>query len=454
MTIDKRFLTRALAVLVALILLAYLVVLVKITVVKGTTVARILQNLTAGRAPLRAVNLIPFETVLTYAGYRESMPFLRWFSNIFGNMLIFVPLGLYLPTVFPGMRRFLRTLLAVVLVSASLEALQYLLGTGSTDIDDLWLNALGGSLGYLLFSLVTRLTAAQVPALAWTVALSACFAAAGYATAYREFGVYLGLATFKEEVRGDQQIPGRAPEAVGIVNGSRADRLILSVISRSPGSGPPPAAGAGRTGDADEIEVRVGPGTRFYDRQTSDQAHTQATNYVPYTPRTPADVPKDVQAHVWGRWEAGHLEADVVWTLRPRAVNMAAPAPAFSTVVAPGGLALPKAAPALTGHTGSTASQKVPFKGVTGDEVTVYKTRTWQQGQSIFAVGTTDQARFLLSPRTVFYRQRILRGGREVYLTAGSREDIVAGRTVRVWGSEVDGALVADAVCIITTERR
>ena len=157
---------------------------------------------------------------------------------------------------------------------------------------------------------------------------------------------------------------------------------------------------------------------------------------------------------MWGRWEAGYLEADVIWTLRPRAVQPAAPAPAFTTVVAPGGLALPKGAPALDGHTGSSSSQRLPFRGVAGNEVTVYKTRTWQQGQSMFAVGTTDEVRFLLSPRTVFYRQRILRGGREVYLTAGSREDIVAGRSVRVWGSEQDGVLVADVVCIITAERR
>jgi hypothetical protein len=73
---------------------------------------------------------------------------------------------------------------------------------------------------------------------------------------------------------------------------------------------------------------------------------------------------------------------------------------------------------------------------------------------AVLIVGTTDQARFLRTPRTVFYRQRILRGGREVYLTAGSREDIVAGRSVRVWGSEQDGVLVAGVVCIITAERR
>jgi hypothetical protein len=384
------------------------------------------------------------------------MPFLRWFSNIFGNVLVFVPLGLYLPMVIPAMRTFLRTLTAAVLASMTLEALQYLLGTGSTDIDDVWLNGLGGALGYLLYLLVAKVSSGRVPATVWVLALSACFAVVGYATAYREFGVYLGLATFKEEVHGDQQIPRRPPEAMGIVTGSREDRLVLSVLSRPAGSSPGSTAGVGRSADPDEIEVRVAPGTRFYDRQTSDQVHTQTTNYVPYTPRTPADVPKDALSHVWGRWEAGRLEADVIWTLRPRKVEgrTATPAPAATTVVAPGALMLPKGEPALFGHTGSKSSRTMPFKGVAGDEVVLYKIRTWQQGEARMAVGTADPARLFVSPKTVFFRQRILRGGSEVYLTAGSREDIVAGRTVRVWGSEGDGALVADVVCIITAERR
>jgi hypothetical protein len=86
----KRPLSRVLAVLVALIALAYVVALLRITVVKGTTLSRIVENMAAGRAPLRSVNLVPFETVLTYLRFSANMPFLRWFSNIFGNMLVFV----------------------------------------------------------------------------------------------------------------------------------------------------------------------------------------------------------------------------------------------------------------------------------------------------------------------------------------------------------------------------
>ncbi len=460
----KRFIPRALAVLVALISLAYVLALLKITVVKGTTLSRVFENVAAGKAPLRAVNLIPFETILTYLRFRENMPFLRWFSNIFGNMLVFVPLGLYLPAALPAMRRFARTLAAVVLVSVSLETLQYLLGTGSTDIDDVWLNAAGGSLGYLLYVIVARVSTSRVPAAAWVVALSACFGIAGYAVAYREFGVYLGLATFREEVHGDSQIPRRPADAFGLVTGSRGDRLLLSVIGRPAGKRPPAAGGTATGMDQDDIEVRVGASTRFFDRQSSDKGHTQVTDYVAYTPATLSEVPEHAQAHVWGRWEADHLAADVIWTMRPRPPARAAagaspaaasPAPAPVTMVAaPGGLTLPTSAAALFGHTGSRSSPTMPFKGAVGDEVTVYKIRSWEDGRSTFAVATADPATFRLTPETAYYRQRILRGGREVYVTPGSRDDIVAGKTIRVWGSERDGVLVAEAVCVITAERR
>ena len=443
--------SRVLTVLIALIFLAYLAALVKITLVKGTTFPRLFQNLLAGRAPLRAVNLIPFQTFSDYLGYRETMPFLRWFSNIFGNMLVFVPMGLYLPTVFPKMRRYLKTLLAVVLVSACLEGLQYLLGTGSTDIDDLWLNAVGGSLGYLLFSLVSRFTAARVTALTWALALSGCFAVAGYVTAYREFGMYLGLATLREEVQGDRQIPRRAADAMGTVDGVRDNSLILADAVRPRGA-TDAKGGTGTPAEPAEVVVQVTAQTRFYDRQVSLEGHTETTRYVPYAPRTLADVPKDARAHVWGRWQDDRLVADVVWTMRASEVK--GTTTVVTTVNAPGGLTLPKSRPALEGYTGRTSSGGEPFKGVIGNEVVVHKITRIEKGSSIMAFGSGTEARFRLSPRTVFYKQRIRKGGRDVYLSGGSRDDIIAGRIIRVWGEMRDGTLVADVVCVVQVERR
>ena len=397
MKINERLLSRALTVLVVLVFIVYVLVLLKITVVKGTSLARIAENLASGRAPLRSVNSAPFDTIVTYLGHRGNMPFLRWFSNIFGNVLVFVPLGLYLPMVIPAMRTFLRTLTAAVLASMTLEALQYLLGTGSTDIDDVWLNGLGGALGYLLFQLVAKVSSRRVQATVWALALSACFAVAGYATAYREFGVYLGLATFKEEVHGDEQIPRRPPEAMGIVTGSREDRLD-PLGDQSPGGfeprfdswsraerGPGRSRSARRPWHALLRQADVGPG-----------AHADYELCAVHTPnprrraegRTVARV-----GAVGGRPSPGRRD----WTLRPRKVEgrTATPAPAVTTVMAPGALTLPKGEPALFGHTGSKSSMTMPFKGVAGDEVVLYKIRAWQQGEARMAVGTAESGEIL-----------------------------------------------------------
>ncbi len=74
-----------------MIFLAYLAVLIKITLIKCTTIPRLIQNLAEGKAPLRSLNLVPLNTIFTYFLYRNKMNFLRWFANIFGNVLIFAP---------------------------------------------------------------------------------------------------------------------------------------------------------------------------------------------------------------------------------------------------------------------------------------------------------------------------------------------------------------------------
>ena len=66
-----------------------------------------------------------------------------------GNLGWFLPFGLLLP---PVRRRWnlAETVLAGMLLSTGIEALQWFLRTGITDIDDVLLNALGALLGYLI----------------------------------------------------------------------------------------------------------------------------------------------------------------------------------------------------------------------------------------------------------------------------------------------------------------
>lgn len=68
--------------------------------------------------------------------------------NIYGNVLMFVPLGLLLPWINSRLRRLWRTLLASAAMITAVEIAQLLSLRGFGDVDDLLLNLIGCALGY------------------------------------------------------------------------------------------------------------------------------------------------------------------------------------------------------------------------------------------------------------------------------------------------------------------
>ena len=106
------------------------------------------------------LNLIPFHTIGLYRRLllRPSQPWLIRLArvNLWGNIFLFLPLGLLPPLLWQKARRFWRTLLLAAGVMIPVELLQMLLLVGSCDVDDLILNLLGASLGYWLYSLNHR----------------------------------------------------------------------------------------------------------------------------------------------------------------------------------------------------------------------------------------------------------------------------------------------------------
>ncbi len=96
-------------------------------------------------------NLVPFRTVkLFFDGFflHHTVSFKAFAVNIFGNVLVFVPFGVFLPVLFKRQNKFWVFLLTMTAFVFCIEALQLLLLTGSPDIDDIILNVLGGALGY------------------------------------------------------------------------------------------------------------------------------------------------------------------------------------------------------------------------------------------------------------------------------------------------------------------
>jgi len=103
------------------------------------------------------INLEPLKTVRLYWKLLKNSqnPYLlrHAFINLVGNVIMFIPLGFFLPYIWKKQRAVLITLLSVAVLIVAVEALQFFSLLGSCDIDDLILNLTGALLGYIFWKL-------------------------------------------------------------------------------------------------------------------------------------------------------------------------------------------------------------------------------------------------------------------------------------------------------------
>ena len=94
-----------------------------------------------------SLNVKPFAEYARLLGQGELLRVLYLFL---GNIVVFISFGMYLAYRKPEIK-FGRIVLYGFLLSLVIECMQYVLGTGYTELDDLILNTLGTFMGYLLF---------------------------------------------------------------------------------------------------------------------------------------------------------------------------------------------------------------------------------------------------------------------------------------------------------------
>lgn len=102
------------------------------------------------RALDRSINIIPFYSIKEYISSNIATIKKFAFSNLVGNIVIFIPLGTY-SSLFKNNKRIITNLLFIFIVSLFVEIIQGLLGIGTSDIDDIILNSLGGLVGILVY---------------------------------------------------------------------------------------------------------------------------------------------------------------------------------------------------------------------------------------------------------------------------------------------------------------
>lgn len=100
-------------------------------------------------------NIIPFYTIDNYVNvivnYPNSSLFVHCFINLAGNVIMFIPAGWLLPRLFAPMRKFFRFLLTCFFSILLVEIFQLFTLLGSFDVDDIILNLVGMTIGFIVY---------------------------------------------------------------------------------------------------------------------------------------------------------------------------------------------------------------------------------------------------------------------------------------------------------------
>ena len=119
------------------------------------------ENITYRQQIKNNISLIPFRTISHYwkivaLKQYNDVKFYHSVINLAGNIIMFIPIGYFLPRLWVKMRQFFPFLFTCTLSVCIVEILQLLTLLGSMDIDDLILNLFGMILGYSVFMFCKR----------------------------------------------------------------------------------------------------------------------------------------------------------------------------------------------------------------------------------------------------------------------------------------------------------
>ena len=99
-------------------------------------------------------NLVLFQEIGRYYYYGiRSGNWNLFILNVLGNIVVFMPIGMFLPSLFSRCKNIFFTTILSLELSLCVELVQLITKVGSFDVDDLLLNTLGGVCGFIVYSI-------------------------------------------------------------------------------------------------------------------------------------------------------------------------------------------------------------------------------------------------------------------------------------------------------------
>lgn len=134
----------------------YLFLLIKVIVLKGNNPFELSHtniNLSL-QEKLSLVNFVPFKTILEFLKVEHGTKISL--VNLLGNIIPFIPLGLFIALLFKKCRKYNRIFFISLIISLLIEISQLIFRLGSCDIDDIILNVFSSMFGLYIYLFVEK----------------------------------------------------------------------------------------------------------------------------------------------------------------------------------------------------------------------------------------------------------------------------------------------------------
>ena len=99
-------------------------------------------------------NLVPFEEIRRFIIYRNYVSAGAFLLNLFGNLLVFFPIGFLVPIWRLEKTGCIRIIIYAFLFSLCIETLQLITKVGVFDVDDLMMNTVGGLICWIIYCII------------------------------------------------------------------------------------------------------------------------------------------------------------------------------------------------------------------------------------------------------------------------------------------------------------
>lgn len=101
-------------------------------------------------------NLIPLRTIYNLLASYSKYGFIVWAYNLFGNIIVFMPLGFLLTSLLKRRGSLKSTLAFSFFIVLFAESMQLIMKVGVFDVDDIILNLIGCLIGYFVHGIFVK----------------------------------------------------------------------------------------------------------------------------------------------------------------------------------------------------------------------------------------------------------------------------------------------------------